>query len=130
MNLRIIGGFFRQTQCSAYYAQYSTASTGHRPSFASEGKAIQADLAQVHEHRFDGGDAPVVDGLAHERVDLALHRLSEGFGLAELATKEIVGRASGVIVAVALIEDRQIQLMVDQITEGVLEGAGENLVPK
>lgn len=40
------------------------------------------------KHRLYPGDAPVVDGLAHERVDLALHGLGEGLGCAGITAEE------------------------------------------
>lgn len=54
----------------------------------SQGEAVQAQVAQVPEHRFHGSDAPMVDGLAREGVNLALHNLREGLWLAVLAREE------------------------------------------
>ena len=38
--------------------------------------------------------------------------------------RRVVSRGAGVVVVVALIKDRHVQLVVDRITQGVLESAG------
>ena len=42
---------------------------------ASECKSIESNVAQVAENRLYRGDAPIVNGLAHQGVDLAPHSL-------------------------------------------------------
>jgi hypothetical protein len=40
----------------------------------------------------------------------------------------IKGRSTGLVIAIAGLEDREIHLVIDDVIEGIFEGAGENLL--